>query len=191
MLHLRFTTRAVLALLFSALLAAPALAQQHPAWFIPGQHPPAVPGRVRPAAAEAHGPAAEAAAPVTPLELKLPPAPTVPPVPRGLMPPAAVLGVLSVPDVLHASTAYQKADKILSERRQHLNEDAQKEQAELRHLGQQFATERPKMTPAQIHAREAALRNRIAASRLRFEDRGRIIQEQGQFALAQIQRTLQ
>ena len=191
MLHPRLPLRAALALLLPALLAAPALAQQKPAWFVPG-HPPAAHGPVRPVAAPggARGPA-EPVAPATPVELKLPPAPAVPQVARGLMPPAAVLGVLSVPDVLHESTAYQKADKILAERRQHLNDDAQKEQAELRRLGQDFAAARPKMTPAQIRAKEAALRDRIAASRRRFEDRGRIIQEQGQFALAQIQRTLQ
>ena len=185
MLNSRFPLRTGVILLLATALAAPALAQNKPAWFVPGQpHPPAH-GPVRPVAAPAE------TAPAVPLEMKLPAAPPVPEVARGLMPPAAILGVLSVPDVLHISTAYQKADKILAERRQHLNEDAQKEQAELRTLGQQFAADRAKMTPAQIRAKESALRDRIAASRRKFEARGRVIQEQGQFALAQIQRVLQ
>ena len=170
-------------------LAAPAAAQQAPSqqWFIPGQH---APGHApsRPIAASARPEAAPATIPV---ELQLPPAPKLPPVPRGLMPPATVVGVLSVPDALRESTAYQQADKTLAERRQHLNEDAQKEQAALRTLSGQLAADRAKMTPAQIHAKESELRDRIAASRRKFADRGRIIQEQGQFALAQIQRALQ
>jgi Skp family chaperone for outer membrane proteins len=107
------------------------------------------------------------------------------------MPPAAVLGVLSVPDVLRQSTAYEQADKILAERRQKLNEDAQKEQVALRDLGQKLAADRSKLSPAQVRARERELQDRIAASRRKFAERNRIIQEQGQFALAQIQRTLQ
>ncbi len=107
------------------------------------------------------------------------------------MPPATVVGVLSVPDVLRQATAYQQADKVLAERRQALNEDAQKEQVALRGLGQQLAADRAKLTPAQIRAREKALQDRIATSRREFAERNRIIQEQGQFALAQIQRTLQ
>ncbi|MDE2005983.1 MAG: OmpH family outer membrane protein [Rhodospirillales bacterium] len=185
MLHTRLPVTALLALLA---FAAPAAAQQQQ-WFVPG-HPAPAHGPVRPAAAPG-APGAEAGPAAIPLELKLPPAPPVPAVPRGLMPPAAVIGVLSVPDVLQQSTAYQQADKVIAERRQHLNDDAQKEQAALRTLSQQFAAERAKMTPAQVRAKEAELRDRIAASRRKFADRGRIIQEQGQFALAQIQRTLQ
>lgn len=188
MLHTRRLATAGLGLALSATLLAPALAQQaNKQWFIPHQEAAPHPAP-HPVAAPAVAPTGQ---PVAPMELKLPPAPAVPDVPRGLMPPATVVGVLSVPDVMRQSTAYEQADKTLAERRQQLNEDAQKEQVALRNLGQQLAIDRAKLTPAQIHAREKTLQDRIATSRREFAERNRIIQEQGQFALAQIQRTLQ
>lgn len=120
----------------------------------------------------------------------MPPAPEVPPIARGTLPPAAVIGVISVPDVMRNSTAYQAVDKELGQRRQKLNEDAQKEQTELRDLGQALANDRAKLTPEQIRAKERELQDRIAAARRKFSDRNRIIQEAGQYALAQIERTL-
>ena len=174
------------ALLFAA---APVMAQQGKEWFVPGQHP-AAPAHPVAHPVEHPAPAPEAAAQQQ-LQLKLPPAPALPEVPRGSMPPAAVIGVLSVPDVLRQSTAYEAADKILAERRQKLNQDAQKEQLALRALGEQLAVDRAKLTPVQLRAREKALQDRISASRRKFTERNQIIQEQGQFALAQIQRTLQ
>ena len=186
MRYTRLLAAAGLGLAVAVSTLAPASAQQEgKQWFIPGQHPPPRPAP-HPAAAPAPAETAQ-----VPVELKLPPAPAVPDVPRGLMPPATVVGVLSVPDVLRQSTAYEQADKVLAERRQQLNEDAQKEQVELRDLGQKLAADRTKLTPAQIRAREKALQDRITTSRRKFAERNRIIQEQGQFALAQIQRTLQ
>jgi Skp family chaperone for outer membrane proteins len=124
------------------------------------------------------------------LSVQLPPAPPVPDVPRGTLPPAAVMGVLSIPDVLRTSVAYQAADKLIAQRRQKLNDDAQKEQVALRDLGQALANDRAKMSPDQIRAKEKELQDRIAESRRSFTERNRIIQEQGQYALLQIQRTL-
>lgn len=121
----------------------------------------------------------------------LPPAPEVPPIPKGTPPPAAVIGVLSVPDVLRISTAYQQADKELGVRRQKLNEDAQKEQIALRDLGQAFASQRAKLTPDQIRAKEREYQNRINESRRKFGDRERIIREAGQYVMAQIDRMLE
>ncbi len=122
--------------------------------------------------------------------MQLPPAPPVPDVPHGTLPPAAVVGVLSIPDVLRVSLAYQTADKVIAERRQKLTQDAEKEQARLQNLGQQLATERSKLSPEQIRAKEKALQDQFAQSRRTFTERNRIIQEQGQYALLQIQRTL-
>jgi Skp family chaperone for outer membrane proteins len=124
------------------------------------------------------------------VQVALPPPPEVPPIPRGSMPPAAVIGVISVPDVMRASTSYQAVDKELGARRQKLNEDAQKEQTTLRDLGQALANDRGKMTAEQIRAKERELQDRIAESRRKFAERNRIIQEAGQYALAQIERTL-
>ncbi|MGH7044164.1 MAG: OmpH family outer membrane protein [Acetobacteraceae bacterium] len=189
MLHTRLLTTIGLGLAFAATALAPASAQQQPQqqWFIPGQHNAPHPTPRPPVAAAPH----PDEAPAVPVELKLPPAPAVPAVPRGMMPPATVVGVLSVPDVLRESTAYKQADKTLAARRQKLNEDAQKEQVALRTLGQRLAADRAKLTPAKIRDQEKALQDRIASSRREFAERNQIIQEQGQFAMAQIQRTLQ
>ena len=75
-------------------------------------------------------------------QVQLPPPPEIPPIPKGRRPPAAIIGIMSVPDVLRASTAYQAADKVFGARRKKLNEDAQKEQATLRDLGQTLANDR-------------------------------------------------
>ncbi|MBV8456575.1 MAG: OmpH family outer membrane protein, partial [Acetobacteraceae bacterium] len=79
---------------------------------------------------------------------------------------------------------------MIAERRQKLTQDAEKEQARLQSLGQQLATERSKLSPEQIRAKEKALQDQFAQSRRTFTERNRIIQEQGQYALLQIQRTL-
>ena len=120
--------------------------------------------------------------------MQLPPPPEVPPLPKGPTPPAAIVGVLSVADVMRASSAFQQADKEFVARRQKLNEDAQKEQVSLRDLGQQLANERSKLTPEQIRTREKELQDRIAESRRVFGERNRIIQEASQYVMAQIDR---
>jgi Skp family chaperone for outer membrane proteins len=206
--HRLLLTVAAAAILLVPLAAAPtaALAQQAPQqsqdWFVPaqGQRAPTARPAARPAAAPTAAPASvpdgvppdTEAAPVSPQQLQvvLPPPPDVPPIPRGSLPPAAVIGVISVPDVMRGSTAYQAVDKELGVRRQKLNEDAQKEQTTLRDMGQTLANDRAKMNADQIRNKERELQDRIADSRRKFADRNRIIQEAGQFALAQIERTL-
>ena len=81
------------------------------------------------------------------VQVQLPPPPEVPPLPKGPTPPAAIVGVLSVADVMRASSAFQQADKEFVARRQKLNEDAQKEQVTLRDLGQALG-----QRPQQAHA---------------------------------------
>ena len=170
-------------------------------WFMPGQPRPAAPERRPRTRAATPAPAAaplDTAGPTEDttgqqaeqIQVPLPPAPAVADVPRGALPPAAVIGVLGVPDVLRASVAYQAADKTITERRQKMNDDAQKEQVKLRDMGQALATDRAKLTADQIRAKEKDLQDRITESRRSFTERNRIIQEQGQYALLQIQRTL-
>ncbi len=185
-------------------LSLPATAQQQPApqrnqqWFIPNQARPAAPRPAprampaptdQPQAESALGPDGGAGeAPQQQVQVQLPPPPEVAPLPKGATPPAAILGVLSLPDVMHASTAYLEADKEFIARRQKLNEDAQKEQVALRDLGQQLSNERTKLTPEQIRTREKELQDRITTSRRVFGERNRIIQESSQYVLAQIDR---
>ncbi|MBV8094397.1 MAG: OmpH family outer membrane protein [Acetobacteraceae bacterium] len=125
-----------------------------------------------------------------PKPFQLPPPPDLPPIPRGPAPPAAVIGVLGVPDVMRASTAAQQAERVIGERRDKLNEDAQKEQSAWRELQQQLANQRSQLTPEQIRTKERELQERITNAQRQFRDRNRVIQEAAQYALAQIERTL-
>jgi Skp family chaperone for outer membrane proteins len=96
-----------------------------------------------------------------------------------------------VPDILRVSAAYQQADKELAARRNKINEDGQKEQNALRELGQTFANERAKLTPEQIRAREKEYADRVNDSRRAFSERARIVQEAGQYVMAQIERVIE
>jgi Skp family chaperone for outer membrane proteins len=194
-----------------ALMLAPltALAQQSPngEWFVPGQaRPAAAPPAARPVQRPPVSPAGvpgvlplpggdgsgDQAGGATPQQqFQLPPAPEIPPVPKGQATPAAIVGILSVPDVLRVSTAYQAAYKELNARGQKLNEDAQKEQGALRDLGQTFAAERAKLTPEQIRSREKEIQERATEAQRRFGERNRIIQEAGQYVMLQINRTME
>jgi Skp family chaperone for outer membrane proteins len=187
-----------------------ALAQQSSGgWFVPGQPKAAAPAPARAApsrpvpAQTAQGAAAGGSLPLpadngeqpglTPqqLQVQLPPAPDVPQVAKGPATPAAIVGILSVPDILRVSTAYQAAYKELNGRAQKLNEDAQKEQASLRDMGQAFANERAKLSPEQIRAKERDIQDRATEAQRKFGERNRIIQEAGQYVMAQINRTME
>jgi Skp family chaperone for outer membrane proteins len=194
-----------LAVLFQS---APGSAQQAPSgeWFVPGQGRSAAPApaprpapRPAPPASQAINPGAlglpgdaGADAGVPPqIQVQLPPAPEIPPVPKGPATPAAIIGILSVPDVLRVSTAYQAAYKELNARGQKLNEDAQKEQGALRDLGQAFAADRAKMSPEQIRSKEREITERATEAQRKFGERNRIIQEAGQYVMAQVNRTME
>ncbi len=191
---------AIAALCFASLFlpAAPAGAQDY---FIPGQQkaqpaPKAAPA-ARPPQRPAGGDLGAMAPPPEPEQpppppnnADLPPPPDLPPLAKGEAPPAAVIGVLGVPDVMHASTAAQEVEKIIGVRRSKLNDDAQKEQAAWRDMQQSLANDRTKLSPDQIRARERELQERITNAQRTFRDRNRIIQEAAQYALAQIERTL-
>ena len=174
-----------------------AQAQSGPGWFVPNHpaaHPAAAPARPveRQAAPVPEPPLDEPGVPQQQqIQVQLPPVPDVPALPKASPPPAAIIGILSVPDVLRLSKAYQQASKEISERQKKLNEDAQKEQVALRELGQQLANERAKLSPEQIRQKERALQDRITESRRKFGERGRIIQEAGQYVMAQIDRAME
>ncbi len=194
--------------LATAVLLSPAaaFAQQGPGWFVPpgggGQAPPpARPAAPRPAPAPrpTPAPAVQVAPPgqqggpptnEAPLQVQLPPAPDLPTLPRGPVPPAAVIGVLGVPDIMRASAAAQQVEKVIGERREKLNEDAQKEQATWRELQQALANQRTGLTADQIRTKERELQERITNSQRQLRDRNRFIQESAQVGLAQIERIL-
>jgi Skp family chaperone for outer membrane proteins len=186
--------------------AAPAFAQGQD-FFVPGQGRPAQPARPpsRPAPSrptppqvttqppapsqpQGAGPGAEVEAPLP--QVQLPPVPDLPPLPKTTPPPAPVIGVMGVPEVMRASSAAQQVEKIIGERREKLNQDAQKEQAVWREMQQALANDRGKLSPEQIRSRERELQDRITNAQKSFRDRNRIIQEAAQYALGQIERTL-
>ena len=118
------------------------------------------------------------------------PVPELPALPKGAVPPTVVIGVLGVPDIMRAATASKQVEQTIGERRQKLNEDAQKEQATWRDLQQQLAAQRGTMSPEQVHAKEQSLQDRITEAQKSFRERNRIIQETAQYSLGQIERTL-
>lgn len=195
---------AVLALAFQSFSAA-AQQAQNGEWFVPGQGrpaaaPPAVRSPPRPGPGSSAGPGVlplpgnsdgDQAGGLPALQVQLPPAPELPPIPKGQATPAAIVGILSVPDVLRVSTAYQAAYKELNARGQKLNEDAQKEQGALRDLGQTFAAERNKLSPEQIRTKEKEIQERATEAQRRFGERNRIIQEAGQYIMMQVNRTME
>ena len=114
----------------------------------------------------------------------------MPPLPRAPSPPAIIAGLISVPDIMRASTAAQEIDRVIGERRRKLNEDAQKEQASWREFQQQFGAQRGNVSQDQLRIKERELQERITAAQRKFRDRNRVIQEALQYSLAQIERTL-
>jgi Skp family chaperone for outer membrane proteins len=176
--------------------------QQNPGWFVPNQPRPATSPARSAAPVQAPAPAEAVPETVSPseepgavpqqqIQVQLPPPPEIPAIPKGPPTPAAIIGIVSIPDALRVSTAYQAADKVFNERHKKLDEDAQKEQGTLRDLGQQLANDRAKLSPEQIRQRERELQDRIADSRRKFGDRNRVIQEAGQYVMAQINRTME
>ena len=125
-----------------------------------------------------------------PVDLPNIPVPDLPPLPKGAAPPAPVIGVLGVPEIMRAATAAQQVEKVIGERREKLNQDAQKEQAAWRDLQQQLGAQRATLTPDQVRQKERDLQERITNAQNSFRDRNRIIQETAQYELSQIERTL-
>jgi Skp family chaperone for outer membrane proteins len=176
-------------------------------WFIPNQPKPGAtqaqsPQKGQPAAnPPAPQPSDVAAEPVPPLlgqpgqlpplRAQLPPMPEIPPIQKGPPTPAAIFGVLSVPDVLRVSTAYQAVVKELSERDGRYKADQQKEKNARDALGRSLANERGTLQPEQIRGREKEIQQREMDDRLKDSDRARIIQEAYQYAMAQVERAIE
>ena len=91
---------------------------------------------------------------------------------------------------MRASTAYQQVDKVFNERHKKLNEDAQKEQVACATCSRRWRMTAAKLTPEQIRQQERELQDRITNSQRKFGERNRIIQEAGQYVMAQINRSL-
>jgi Skp family chaperone for outer membrane proteins len=190
----------------AAMLPHLACAQSNPGWFVPPAGKPAPshpaptghPRTARPVPVQAaplpepepqaeeqdqqqQGPAPN---------LPKPPVPTLGALPKAPPPPALVLAVLGVPDVMQQSNAAQIIQRVIGARREKLRADVEKAQATWRELEQTLQTDAPKLTPDQGRARERALRERVTNDRRVLQERNKVIQEAGQVALGQIERTL-
>jgi Skp family chaperone for outer membrane proteins len=192
---------AILLLTLGGWFTPPAAAQSND-YFVPNQRPagaaparpatrpptPAPQTRTQPTPPPATAAPAPEAEPVA--QIPPPPVPQLPPLPKTASPPAAIYGVIGVPEVMRASAAAQQIDRVIGERRQKLNEDAQKEQGVWRDMQQALANQRASLSPEQIRTRERELQERITNSQRQLQTRNRIIQEAAQAALGQIQSML-
>lgn len=122
--------------------------------------------------------------------LPLPPIPKAAALPKGNPPPAVMVGVISVPDVMRQSVAAREAEKVLVERRDQLQKDVQNEQKAWRAEQQQIQAKAKTMTADQIQSRERKLQARVLNAQKDFRNRSRIIQEAAQVAFGQVEREL-
>ena len=185
-------------------------AQQGSGWFVPKSSQPApeaagpvqhrraqaAPIRQAPAPtpepiddAQGGAPTGQAAGPQVQPVLPLPPIPPLGELPKSPPPPAAVFGLISVPDVMRQSSAAQQVEKVLGARRDKLNQDAQKEQAGWRDTQQQIQSTKGQ-TNEQLQGRVRALQARVQTAQKDFRNRNRIIQDAAQVAIGQIEREL-
>ncbi len=173
------TFRLPLALLMG-LAPAVAFAQQRQGqeWFVPGQNQGAAGQRP----AQAQRPAAQPARPATPAR---PPA-----LPAGTPPPAAVIGIVDIPEIQRLSTAFNQVREEIERRRTKLNDDLQREQNGWREAQQALAGQRAQMNPEQIRTRERELQDRITDSQRIFRNRGQAIEQAAQQSLMQIEEAL-
>lgn len=185
---------------------APAFAQSSPGYFMPpsgnapnsnGAPPPAH-HAARPAAESAPPPVADAA-PDAPADQQqsqpatqpaLPNIPQLPALPKVAPPPAAVIGVLSVPEVMQKSTAAQGVQEIIRDRQAALGGDAQTARTRIQNEQSRIVAQRGKLSDTQLEAKEKALQDEIATTQASFQLRNQAIQNSGQAALGQIEAEL-
>jgi Skp family chaperone for outer membrane proteins len=173
-----------------AALAAPAAFAQtsSPGYFMPpAAHPAPVPHA---APAPAPMPAPMQAAAPQPAQPPMPPIPQLPALPKEAAPPVAVIGVLSVPEVMQKSTAAQGVQQVIQRRQAALAHDAQIARNRIQAEQEHIMAERGHLSDAALEAREQALRNQIAATQTQFEERNQAIQNSGQAALGHIEAEL-
>jgi Skp family chaperone for outer membrane proteins len=184
--------------LASMILAAgapAAFAQSSPGYFIPpsgsqSAPAPAIRHQAPPIQQPMGAATAAADAAAAQAQPQLPPIPQLPPLPKGAPPPPAVIGVLSVPDVLQKSTAAQGVQAIIQDRRAKLAAEAQKDQQGWQNEQAAITAQRGKLTDAELETKEKGLQDQIAAAQTDFRARDQAIQNSAQAALGQIEATL-
>ena len=169
-------------LVLAALLTFPmvAAAQNQPGWFVPGQ--PQGQGQPQPQGQRPAQPAQPQR------QAQQPPA--IAPLPPGTPPPAAVIGVVDVPEIQRVSSAFNQVRQEIERRRTKLNEDVQNEQQRWRDEQQRLGNERSGLSPEQLRNRERALQDQITDGQRIFRDRARDLEQLAQQALREIEQAL-
>ncbi|MEN9500421.1 MAG: hypothetical protein RIS83_2241 [Pseudomonadota bacterium] len=168
-------------LALAVMLAIPmmASAQNQPGWFVPGQQAPQG-AQQRPAQQPAQRQGQQPAQ-----QVQAPPA-----LPPGTPPPAAVIGIVDVPEIQRVSTAFNQVRQEIERRRAKLNEDVQGEQQRWRDEQQRLGNERASLSPEQLRSRERALQDQITDGQRIFRDRARDLEQLAQQALREIEQAL-
>jgi Skp family chaperone for outer membrane proteins len=191
MMKTHFLGRVTLALaVVGPLFAAPiAMAQQDPGFFVPpgGQRPQGQPQR--PPQGQ---PSAQRPPQGQPQPGQRPPgrteAPT--PLPPGQQPPAAVIGIVDIPEVQRVSAAFNQVREEIERRRTRLNDELQREQNGWREAQQALAGERAGLQAEVLRLRERELQDRITDSQRIFRNRSQAIEQAAQAALVEIEQGL-
>jgi Skp family chaperone for outer membrane proteins len=195
----RLTRFLLLTAIILAGAAPAALAQSSPGYFIPPSG--GAPAGTAPAPHVVHHDAAPAAPPMgsdsaaadaaaAQAQPQMPPIPQLPPLPKEAPPPQAIIGVLSVPEVMQKSTAAEGVQQIIQQRREKLAEEAQRDQQGWENEQAKITAERGHLTDAQLEAKEKALQDEISAAQTSFRARDQAIQNSAQVALGQIESVL-
>ncbi|MXV44097.1 OmpH family outer membrane protein [Saccharibacter sp. 17.LH.SD] len=168
--------------------------QQAPSSPPPSHHHsarPAVPPPVEDEGQEDASSEAQDASSQTPPILPLPPVPTVQAVGKEAAPPPAIIGMISVQEVMQLSTAAQEMQQVLGARRDRLARAVQKEEAAWRGEQQKLQVQARTLTSDQLQIRVRHLQERRANDQRVFGNQARIIQEAYQVAFHQIERVLE
>ena len=162
---------------------APAAQAQSSGYFIP----PSAPQQSAPAPApKPQAPRVQPQSAQAP-QAQQPQVPNLPALPPEAAPPTAVIGVLSVPDVMQKSTAAQGVQAEIQKRQAELGQEAQAARSKIESEQQAILAQRGKISDAQLETKEQALRDEIAATQTKFQEKNQAIQNSGQQALGQIE----
>ena len=183
------------------LLTAPvAMAQQDPGFFVPpgGQRPQAQPPRPPQGQPSAQRPPQGQPQPGQPQPGQPQPGQARPagrteapaPLPPGQQPPAAVIGIVDIPEVQRVSAAFNQVREEIERRRTRLNDELQREQNGWREAQQALAGERAGLQAEVLRLRERELQDRITDSQRIFRNRSQAIEQAAQAALVEIEQAL-
>ncbi len=193
----RLTAISALAALLAG--AAPALAQTSsgPGYFIPhaaapaaAAHKPAKAAEPAPGGITQNGMTTEAAGNGAAGQPELPAIPVLPALPKEAPPPAPVMGVLSVPQVMQNSTAAQGVQNIIQARQGLLRQEAQADRTKWEKQQAAINAEKGKLSQDQLKAKITQVQSEIQAAQVKLSGENQGIENSAKIALGKIESTL-